>query len=137
MANWIEFAAIKRAVPLAAVLERYRINELRRSGQRCTEQVDIVAMSRNRVTLVGEVTWRATKTDANLLKDLETYKIPAMRQAGLRFTPNYTTLIISKGDYTPSLTRTARDSAGRVVLLDVADILSGGTGTANLTETAE
>jgi DNA primase len=33
MANWIEFAAIKRAVPLAAVLERYRINGLRRSGQ--------------------------------------------------------------------------------------------------------
>lgn len=33
MANWIEFAAIKRMVPLAAVLEHYRINELRRSGR--------------------------------------------------------------------------------------------------------
>ncbi len=33
MANWIEFAAIKRVVPLAAVLAHYRINELRRSGQ--------------------------------------------------------------------------------------------------------
>jgi DNA primase len=33
MANWIEFAAIKRAVPLAAVLQHYRIEELRRSGQ--------------------------------------------------------------------------------------------------------
>jgi DNA primase len=33
MANWIEFAAIKRAVPLLAVLEHYRINELRRSGR--------------------------------------------------------------------------------------------------------
>jgi DNA primase len=33
MGNWIEFAAIKRAVPLAAVLEHYRIDELRRSGQ--------------------------------------------------------------------------------------------------------
>ena len=33
MANWIEFAAIKQAVPLAAVLEHYRIEELRRSGQ--------------------------------------------------------------------------------------------------------
>jgi DNA primase len=33
MANWIEFAAIKRAVPLTAVLEHYRIHELRRSGR--------------------------------------------------------------------------------------------------------
>jgi DNA primase len=33
MAHWIEFAAIKRAVPLAAVLQHYRIEELRRSGQ--------------------------------------------------------------------------------------------------------
>jgi DNA primase len=33
MANWIEFAAIKRVVPLAAVLEHYRIHQLRRSGR--------------------------------------------------------------------------------------------------------
>jgi DNA primase len=33
MGNWIDFAAIKRAVPLAAVLEHYRIHTLRRSGQ--------------------------------------------------------------------------------------------------------
>ncbi len=33
MANWIEFEAIKRMVPLVAVLEHYRINELRRSGR--------------------------------------------------------------------------------------------------------
>lgn len=33
MAGWIEFAAIKRAVPLTAVLEHYRIDELRRSGR--------------------------------------------------------------------------------------------------------
>jgi DNA primase len=33
MANWIEFAAIKRGVPLAAVLEHYQIGELRPSGR--------------------------------------------------------------------------------------------------------
>jgi DNA primase len=33
MAGWIEFAAIKRAVPLVAALEHYRIHELRRSGR--------------------------------------------------------------------------------------------------------
>src|SRR5580704_11020493 len=33
MAKWIEFEAIKRTVPLTAVLEHYRIGELRRSGK--------------------------------------------------------------------------------------------------------
>jgi DNA primase len=33
MANWIEFAAIKKGVPLVAVLEHYRIDQLRRSGR--------------------------------------------------------------------------------------------------------
>jgi len=33
MAHWIEFAALKRAVPLTAALEHYRIHELRRSGR--------------------------------------------------------------------------------------------------------
>jgi DNA primase len=33
MASWIKFEAIKRRVPLTAVLEHYRIGELRRSGK--------------------------------------------------------------------------------------------------------
>lgn len=33
MANWIEFGAIKRLVPLVAVLEHYRIDQLRHSGR--------------------------------------------------------------------------------------------------------
>jgi len=33
MAGWIEYAAIKRSVPMVAVLQRYRIDELRRSGR--------------------------------------------------------------------------------------------------------
>ena len=33
MASWIEFAAIKRAVPLVTALEHYRIDQLRRSGR--------------------------------------------------------------------------------------------------------
>src|ERR1044071_4605180 len=33
MGSWIDFAAIKRMVPLAAVLEHYHIQQLRRSGR--------------------------------------------------------------------------------------------------------
>jgi AAA+ ATPase superfamily predicted ATPase len=100
-------------------------NELRRTGQRSTEEVDIVGMRSGRVTIVGEVKWRNTTMDANLIKDLEDYKLPAMKQDGLRFATDFTTLLISKGGYTPSLRRAARESHGRIVLIDVADILAG------------
>ena len=33
MADWIEFAEVKRAVPLMRVLEQYRVGDLRRSGK--------------------------------------------------------------------------------------------------------
>ena len=33
------------------------LNRLRRSGERSTEEVDVVGTARNRVTLVGEVKW--------------------------------------------------------------------------------
>ena len=33
MADWIEFAEIKRAVPLMRALEQYRVGGLRRSGK--------------------------------------------------------------------------------------------------------
>jgi hypothetical protein len=50
---------------------------------RSTEEVDIVGMKSGRVTLVGEVTWRNKSMDANLIKDFQNYKVPAMRQAEL------------------------------------------------------
>jgi hypothetical protein len=101
------------------------LNELRRTGQRSSEEVDIVGMKSGRVTVVGEVKWRNATMDANLIKDLEDYKLPAMKQDGLKFAREFTTLIISKGGYTPSLRKAARESNGRIVLVDVADILAG------------
>lgn len=112
----------------------HALNELRRNGQRSAEEVDIVAMKSGRVTLVGEVKWRNKSMDANLIRDFQNYKVPAMRQAGFKFASDYTTVIISKGGYTPSLLSAARESQGRIVLLDVADILAGGPGTVNFAE---
>jgi AAA+ ATPase superfamily predicted ATPase len=103
-------------------------NELRRTGARSTEEIDIVGMSKGRVTLVGEAKWRNKASDANVVNDLENYKVPAMRQAGMTFAANYTTVVLSKGGYTPSLVKAAHESDGRIVLVDVCDALGGGSG---------
>ena len=93
-------------------------------------------MKSGRVTIVGEVKWRNPSMDANLIKDLQDYKLPAMRQDGLKFARDFTTLIISKGGYTASLRRAARESNGRIVLIDVADILAGGDGRVDFADQA-
>ncbi len=76
------------------------LNELRRTGVRSSEEVDIVGMKSGKATLVGEVKWRNSAMDANLIRDFEQSKVPAMKQDGLRFAADFTTLIISKGGYT-------------------------------------
>jgi AAA+ ATPase superfamily predicted ATPase len=99
------------------------LNEFRRTKERSTEEIDIVGMSRGKVTVIGEVKWRNRAIDANILADIGRYKIPAMRQAGLRISRDYKTLIFAKGGYTNSIAQASAESNGRILLLDANTIL--------------
>ncbi|MGH2762984.1 MAG: ATP-binding protein [Thermoleophilaceae bacterium] len=61
------------------------LNKLRQTGQRQIEEVDVVGLRRSSVTIVGECKWTSRAVTPQVLTDLETYKIPAMRQAKLKF----------------------------------------------------
>lgn len=61
------------------------LNEHRKTGSRLSEEVDVAGLRRGVVTLLGECTWTGARLGAGVLGDLENYKIPAMRQAGVRF----------------------------------------------------
>jgi AAA+ ATPase superfamily predicted ATPase len=61
------------------------LDRLRAEGVRGSEEIDIVASARSRVTLVGECKWTARKMPGTVLGDLEQFKLPALRQAGARF----------------------------------------------------
>ena len=63
----------------------HALNEHRRSGERQTEEIDVVGLQRSSVTVVGECKWTGAQLGPKVLQDLETFKIPAMRQAGVRF----------------------------------------------------
>jgi AAA+ ATPase superfamily predicted ATPase len=60
-------------------------NVHRRTKARMTEEVDVVGLSRSVVTIVGECKWTNDKMSPQVLTDIDTYKIPAMRESKVRF----------------------------------------------------
>jgi hypothetical protein len=99
-------------------------HDLRRAGVRSTEEIDIVGMARNRVTLVGEAKWTAAPLDVTVLRDLTEYKLPALEQAGFKLGGKPVTVLYSKAGYTNGLRdRSAHND--RLILLDVASALMG------------
>lgn len=85
------------------------LNEHRRAGTRQTEEIDLVGLRRSVVTIVGECKWTSDRVGPDVLTDLETYKVPALRQAKVRMAkggPNV--VLISKGGFKASLLKLAR-----------------------------
>jgi AAA+ ATPase superfamily predicted ATPase len=80
------------------------LDRLRAEGSRGSEEIDIVASARSRVTLVGECKWTAKKMSPRVLGDLEGFKLPALRQAGARFAAaGPRILLFSKNGFTQGL----------------------------------
>lgn len=50
------------------------LHALRRTGERSTEEIDVVGLARNQVTLIGEARWRNKPMDVGYLDTIDTYK---------------------------------------------------------------
>lgn len=86
------------------------LNEHRRAGSRQTEEIDLVGLKRSVVTVVGECKWTTGTLSIGVLNDLEAFKIPAMRQAGVRFAKGGPVIVlVSKSGFGESLVRIAAD----------------------------
>jgi uncharacterized protein len=99
------------------------LDRLRRAGERGSEEIDVVATRRSRVAFVGECKWRGERMTRRVLEDLETYKLPALRQDGLRFAAGGPTfLLFSKSGFKANLVEHAaeRDDV-RLIALDELD----------------
>lgn len=79
------------------------LNEHRRSGERQTEEIDIVGLSRNRATVIGEVRWRNSAMDVGYLDEIERFKLPALRQSETKVAEKPLILLFSRGGYTQRL----------------------------------
>ncbi|MGH8888542.1 MAG: ATP-binding protein [Acidothermaceae bacterium] len=98
------------------------LHSLRREGARSTEEIDIVATARGRVTLIGESRWRNRPIDVNYLNEIDTYKLPALRQSGLKVSQQPQIMLFSRSGYTDRL-RTVANGRDDVTLVDVGNAL--------------
>ncbi|MPY98119.1 MAG: hypothetical protein GEU97_08975 [Actinophytocola sp.] len=96
---------------------------LRRSGERSSEEIDIVGMTRNRVTLIGEVKWTNRPLGPKVVHELERYRLPALRQAGYKVDREPHIVLYSKAGFSMSLRDRAR-SDDSLHLVDGVDVLA-------------
>lgn len=86
------------------------LDRLRAEGERGSEEIDLVATARSRVTVVGECKWTSGRMSAKVLDDLERFKLPALRQAGARLAAGGpTVLLFSKSGFKDGLLGVAAD----------------------------
>jgi AAA+ ATPase superfamily predicted ATPase len=98
-------------------------NQLRRDNERSSEEIDAVGATRNRVTLVAECKWTNRPLRSSIIADLDTYKIPALRDAGFRVVDEPRIVLFSKAGYSEGL-RTLAASGERIELVDVPSELT-------------
>lgn len=96
-------------------------NDLRRSGERSSEEIDVVGVVRGRVVLVGEVRWRSDPMELAVLGELDRYKLPALRQA-TRVETSPTIVLVSRAGFTAGLHDAALGDA-RIHLVELADLV--------------
>lgn len=101
------------------------LHELRRAGLRQSEEVDVVGLRRGTVTVVGECKWTSGPITAQTLVDLETYKLPAMRQTKLRLAAGGPLIVLfSKSGFKRSLVEMAAERED-VRLVELEELVAG------------
>lgn len=85
------------------------LHELRRDGTRTSEEIDVVGSGRSGVVLVGECKWTTRKLSAGLLDEIERYKLPALRQSGLKVAARPAILLFSRSGFKQALVDAASD----------------------------
>jgi AAA+ ATPase superfamily predicted ATPase len=98
-------------------------NIYRRDKTRTTEEIDVVGLLRNRVTAVVECKWTSKQLTPSIVTDLDTYKIPALRDSGLKVAKNPRMILMCRSGYSESLEELAATDE-RIELVDVPTALS-------------
>lgn len=99
------------------------LHPLRKEGTRSTEEIDIVATSRGRVTLVGDARWRSKPMGVEYLGEIDTYKLPALRRSELKVVERPQIVLFSRNGYTDRLQAVAGERDD-VTLIDIPTVLT-------------
>lgn len=99
------------------------LNEQRRAKTRISEEVDVVGLARSVVAVVGECKWTKEPMALKVLDDLHAYKVPAMREAKIRFAKDGPqTVLFSRSGFRSDLTQAA-EQRGDVTLISVEQLV--------------
>lgn len=86
------------------------LHSLRRRGMRTSEEIDVVAIDRGRIMLVGEARWRSERMDVSIVNELLDFKLPALRQVpNLRMASSLQIALFSRSGFTRGLEAVARE----------------------------
>ncbi|MBS1861330.1 MAG: ATP-binding protein [Actinobacteria bacterium] len=101
------------------------LNELRTSGERTTEEIDVVGLGRGRISVVGECKWTARPISVSLLGEIERFKLPALVQSGAKVAKGGPLIVLfSRGGFTDGLKAVAADRED-LRLVELADLVPG------------
>jgi len=98
-------------------------NEQRKAGTRTTEEIDAVGQLRGLVTAVAECKWTNKPLTPSIIRDLDDYKIPALRDSGLKISNDLRIILMCRSGYSNSLVQLALTDT-RIELVDVPAELS-------------
>ncbi len=99
------------------------LGEQRRAKIRTSEEVDVVGLARSVVSVVGECKWTKQPMALKVLDDLHTYKVPAMREAKIRFAKDGPqTVLFSRAGFRNDLLQAA-EQRGDVTLVSVEQLV--------------
>ena len=85
------------------------LNEHRRDGSRQSEEIDVVGLRRSAVVVVGECKWQNRQLGLDVLDELETFKLPALRQGTARMGRDVSIVLFSKSGFGRSLVEAAEE----------------------------
>ncbi len=94
------------------------LDALRATGERTSEEIDVVGIGRSKVTVVGETKWQHKQMTADVLTDLDRYKLPALEQSGYKLANQLRIVLFSRAGYSTGLQKLA-EADDRVSLVDV------------------
>jgi len=101
--HWVRATLGQKATQVGSWWGR-SLDRLRAERARGSEEIDVLGTARSRVTLVGECKWTRRRMPSAVLTDLERFKLPALRQAGARFSAaGPEILLFSKSGFEQSL----------------------------------
>jgi AAA+ ATPase superfamily predicted ATPase len=96
------------------------LDELRATNERTNEEIDIVGIARNRVTVVGEVRWRNRPIDLGILGEIDRYKLPALRKV-TNVVAHPQIVLVSRSGFTPALHEAATEEP-RIRLVEITEL---------------